>query len=287
MSPSAPAAAPTPLAPVLRIDRLEVMHLGSGRWTIDERTTGEGYFDVVHLVAGSARLGTEPPLLCAGELAVMVGGSRVTIEVADDAELIIVRIPETAAGPHAQALRSAAGRVLAAEQGTSGLVAHLLRGLAAQSDACTEHPVRLAQHVVGLVGLMCLDAGDEDGNWRPAMLREAVDYIEDHLGELDLTPDRIAAAQNISTRTLHRLFEREGMTLGAWIRTRRLEHCRIELVDPAHLGTSVSTIGARWGLWDAAHFSRLFKATYGASPRAYRQAAVDGRAADTELRASA
>ena len=33
----------------------------------------------------------------------------------------------------------------------------------------------------------------------------------------------------------------------------------------------MSGIGARWGLWDAAHFSRLFKATYGISPRAYRE----------------
>ncbi|MCS0498879.1 helix-turn-helix domain-containing protein [Protaetiibacter mangrovi] len=262
-------------APAVRIDRLEVMRLAAGRWTVDERGAGEAYFDVVHLVAGSARLGTEPPLLCSGELAVIAGGGPVVIEVADGAELIIVRIPEGTAGPHAHAMRAAAGRVLATEQGTSGLVAHLLRGLAAQGEACTEHPVRLAQHIVGLVGLMCLDAADDDAGWRPAMLRDAVEYIEQNLGDLDLTPDRIAAAQNISTRTLHRLFEREGMTLGGWIRARRLEHCRIELVDPAHLGASVSAIGARWGLWDAAHFSRLFKATFGASPRAYRQAALD------------
>ena len=282
-----PAAHPaTPSSPV-RIDRLEVIALTCGSWLLEERPGGEPCFDVVYLVAGTARLGTEPPVLTQGELAVMSVAPRVRIDVLEGAELIIVRIPEGAAGPHAQALRAAAGRIQAAVQGTSGLVAHLLRGLAAQGEARTEHPARLAQHLVGLIGLMCLDSGEDDGAWRPTMLRDALDYIELHLGELDLTPDRIASAQNISTRTLHRLFEREGMTLGTWIRARRLEHCRMDLVDPGLTDMSVSAIGSRWGLWDAAHFSRLFKSTFGASPRAYRQAAFAGRTSASALAASA
>jgi len=280
------ASAVTPPPPV-RIDRLEVIALSSGSWLLEERPGGEPCFDVVYLVAGTARLGTHPPVLTQGELAVMSVAPRVGIEVLDGAELIIVRIPEGAAGRHAQALRSASGRVQAAVQGTSGLVAHLLRGLVAQGEARTEHPARLAQHLVGLIGLMCLDSGEEEAAWRSSMLRDALDYIEDHLGELDLTPDRIAASQNISTRTLHRLFEREGMTLGAWIRARRLEHCRMDLIDPAHADVSVSAVGARWGLWDAAHFSRLFKSTFGASPRAYRQEALAGRPSAPAMAASA
>ncbi|QNO36896.1 helix-turn-helix domain-containing protein [Protaetiibacter sp. SSC-01] len=285
MTTPAPAAVP-PTA--VRIDRLEVFSLTAGNWTLGDRPGGESYFDVAYLVAGVARLGAEPPALGPAQLAVLCGSGRVRVDVAGDAELIVVRVPESAAGPHAPALRAAAGRVQVAATGTSGLVAHLLRGLAAQGQACTDHPARLAQHVVGLIGLMCLDAADDDptSGWRSSMLRDALDYIEEHLGELDLTPDRIAAAQNISTRTLHRLFEREGMTLGAWIRTRRLEHCRTDLADPAQAGVSVSAIGARWGLWDAAHFSRLFKSTFGASPRAYRQAAL-GSTGASELRASA
>ena len=55
-----------------------------------------------------------------------------------------------------------------------------------------------------------------------------------------------------------------------WIRTRRLEQCRRMLSDPVHAGRSVSEIGARWGLPDAPHFSRVFKAAYGVSPRQFR-----------------
>lgn len=287
MSPSAPASAPALSAPAVRIDRLEVIRLRGGHWTLEGGTAYSTCFEVIYLVSGAARLAGDPPLLQAGELAVMSIRHRLHVELDEGTELIIVRIPEAAAGPHAQTLRAAAGRVLAAGQGSSGLVAHLIRGLAAEGFSATEHPNRLAQHVVGLIGLMCLDAGDDETGWRSTMLRDAIDYIEDHLGELDLTPDRIAAEQNISTRTLHRLFEREGLTLGGWIRTRRLENCRAELVDPAHLGMSVSAIGARWGLWDAAHFSRLFKSTFGASPRSFRQDVLNGRPEHAGLRASA
>ena len=34
---------------------------------------------------------------------------------------------------------------------------------------------------------------------------------------------------------------------------------------------SVADIGSRFGLTDAAHFSRLFKQAYGAGPREYRR----------------
>jgi len=282
MSLAATVATP---ASVVRIDRLEVVRLAPGHWRLDD-DAGGACFRVIHVVRGGSRWEPGPTLLEAGELAVISERGRILIDVAPDTELIIVRIPEAAAGTHIHAIRGAVGRVIPSEQGTSGFVAHLLRGLAAHGETNADHAIRLAQHVVGLIGLMCLDVHDDDA-WRSTMLCEAVDYIEEHLGELDLTPDRIAAAQNISTRTLHRLFEREGMTLGAWIRIRRLEHCRAELVDPRHHSTSVSAIGARWGLWDAAHFSRLFKATFGASPRAYRQAVVDHREIEPSLRRSA
>ena len=39
---------------------------------------------------------------------------------------------------------------------------------------------------------------------------------------------------------------------------------------PRNAGESISTIAARWGLADSSHFSRLFRATYGMSPREFR-----------------
>jgi hypothetical protein len=50
-----------------------------------------------------------------------------------------------------------------------------------------------------------------------------------------------------------------------------LERCRRDLLDPSLGDVPVSAIAARWGLTNAAHFSRAFRAAYGASPVEYRR----------------
>jgi AraC-like DNA-binding protein len=95
-------------------------------------------------------------------------------------------------------------------------------------------------------------------------------FIEENLGDPDLTPGMIAAAHYVSVRYLHKLFETESATVAEWIRRRRLERCRRDLLDPALRALPVSAIAARWGLLNAAHFSRAFRAAYGAAPQEYR-----------------
>ncbi|MEJ6488925.1 helix-turn-helix domain-containing protein [Leucobacter sp. USCH14] len=103
------------------------------------------------------------------------------------------------------------------------------------------------------------------------LLQKMTSYIESHLGDTDLTPSTIAAAHYISTRHLHSLFREADTTVSTWIRERRLERCRADLLDPVLRDRTVSTIAARWGFTDAAHFSRVFKAAFGASPSELRR----------------
>jgi AraC-like DNA-binding protein len=106
---------------------------------------------------------------------------------------------------------------------------------------------------------------------RQVLLMQVQAYILCHLGEPTLTPNTIAAAHHISTRTLHAVFEAGELTVAAWIRDRRLDRCRRDLTDPGCDHLPVGAVGARWGLADPAHFSRMFRMVYGMSPRAYRQ----------------
>jgi AraC-like DNA-binding protein len=96
-------------------------------------------------------------------------------------------------------------------------------------------------------------------------------FIEQNLGETDLSPGIVAAAHHVSVRYLHRLFEAQDTTVAAWIRQRRLERCRRDLADPAFVAVPVSAVAARWGLPDSAHFSRLFRRAYGLPPAEYRR----------------
>ncbi|MDJ1137706.1 helix-turn-helix domain-containing protein [Streptomyces iconiensis] len=97
-----------------------------------------------------------------------------------------------------------------------------------------------------------------------------LEYIRAHLAEHDLSAARIAAAHGISVRHLYVVLARSGVSLGDWIRTRRLAECQRELADPAGRHRTVAAVGRGWGFADAAHFSRVFKQAYGLSPRAWR-----------------
>lgn len=96
-------------------------------------------------------------------------------------------------------------------------------------------------------------------------------FIDQHLADPTLTPETIAAAHHLSTRTLHRLFQTHDTAVAAWIRTRRLDRCRRDLADPILHEHSIQTIATRWGFTNPTHFSRIFKNAHGVSPRAYRQ----------------
>ncbi|MDT7600365.1 MAG: AraC family transcriptional regulator, positive regulator of tynA and feaB [Pseudonocardiales bacterium] len=103
------------------------------------------------------------------------------------------------------------------------------------------------------------------------VLRAAMEaWIDRHLAATNdtaVTPASIAAAHGVSVRTVHRTFESTGRTVGAVIRSRRLARARAEL---AGRGEPISVIARRWGFSDSSHFTRAFRARYGATPSDYR-----------------
>ncbi|MEU5414728.1 helix-turn-helix domain-containing protein [Streptomyces clavifer] len=95
-------------------------------------------------------------------------------------------------------------------------------------------------------------------------------YLRKHLADPDLSAARIAAAHDISVRHLYAVLSRSGISLGDWIRTRRLAACRRELAGPNGRLRTIAAIGRSWGFMDATHFSKVFRQAYGISPRAWR-----------------
>ncbi len=105
------------------------------------------------------------------------------------------------------------------------------------------------------------------------------EYVERHLGDLDLSAERIARAHFVSVRYLHRLFEGEGITVGRLIQRLRVEQCARELARRGRVSPSIAVVAARWGFRSAAHFSRAFRAVHGCSPQQWRRAAMTTDAA--------
>lgn len=133
---------------------------------------------------------------------------------------------------------------------------------------------RLASNVVDLLGSVVAselhDLADVLDDGKSRQIRRIQQYIDQHLADVELNPGSIANAHFLSLRSLHSLFAETGHTVSEWIRLRRLERCRRDLADPLQLRVPVGAVGARWGLPDAAHFSRVFRMQYGCSPTAFR-----------------
>lgn len=138
--------------------------------------------------------------------------------------------------------------------------------------------VRLAGNVVDLLTTVMadeLDTGAEAADERSRLWAEVIAHIDAHLADPQLSPGSIAAAHFMSVRALHQLFE-GGQSVAGEIRRRRIERCRTDLADPLLAHVPVAAIGARWGLSDPAHFSRLFRRVVGEPPALYRRTALGG-----------
>jgi AraC-like DNA-binding protein len=107
------------------------------------------------------------------------------------------------------------------------------------------------------------------------LFERIIRFIDDGLIDSSLTPTAIAQAHGISVRYLHLLFSRRGITVGGWIRNRRLEACIRALSNPRKQ-RSVTELALKWGFFDAAHFSKAFKSAYGISPASYRRGCKRG-----------
>ncbi|MFD7431151.1 helix-turn-helix domain-containing protein [Streptomyces sp. NPDC059818] len=135
------------------------------------------------------------------------------------------------------------------------------------ADAVVEPSIELVRAVVAS------QLGDSDLARAPleaTLSLRIMQYVRAHLADRDLSATRIAAAHGISVRRLYAVLAQSGVSLGDWIRSRRLEECRRELTGPERRSRTIAAIGRRWGFVDATHFSKVFKRAYGVSPKAWR-----------------
>jgi len=199
--------------------------------------------------------------------------------VGDSSAVVALSFPSSAVGVPSARLRDAAARVIDASQGVAAIFVSLLRSLS--TDAISPSHLQVALHLSDAVTallsatLISADPSDAGGVARgEAVLLAARRWIEENLHDPNLSIAGIAAAQHISVSYLQKLFAADGHSVTGWIRERRCERCRRDLADPAQQSTAIAQIAERWGFTSAAHFSRLFKRSFGLSPRDYRTAAL-------------
>jgi AraC-like DNA-binding protein len=166
------------------------------------------------------------------------------------------------------------------QRGLEALVSGFLGRLSSEAEFLSGHDARgLDDNVISLLTTL-LNQYFERGptvfttTRRRTLVMQIQHYIEKNLADPALTPTSVAEAHYISRRYLHKIFEREGCTVAAWIRRRRLEMIYRDLANPLLAELSVSAVGARWGLVNASRFSRVFRDAYGHSPSEHRFSAL-------------
>lgn len=90
-------------------------------------------------------------------------------------------------------------------------------------------------------------------------------YIAENLGDEDLSLERIAVEQNMSVRTLSRIFAQDGTTPIAWLQKQRLAKAYSLLTEKRC--RSVTDAAFDCGFKDLSHFGRSFKRAFGITPR--------------------
>lgn len=101
-------------------------------------------------------------------------------------------------------------------------------------------------------------------------LGQAQQYILKNLHDCELSVEKIALAQRISVRYLHKLFEKVDCSASVYITRLRLSRCNEALLDRHQRNLNVMEIASLWGYTDPSTFSKAFKREYGVSPAHHR-----------------
>ncbi|CAB3756526.1 helix-turn-helix domain-containing protein [Paraburkholderia humisilvae] len=130
---------------------------------------------------------------------------------------------------------------------------------------------RLAEQCVDLMDVLLDDrSGPVLGRSNVVTVRRAKQLISRHIGDPDLSVERIAAELNMSTSSLTRALHASGLSVMRYAWSLRLEHAAYRLrADSSH--GAIKAIAYQCGFTSHAHFSRVFKARYDMTPREYAE----------------
>jgi AraC-like DNA-binding protein len=190
-------------------------------------------------------------------------------------ELLLLIMPRALLGARRDAVFARTARCTAAASPLGSIAGHFFREL--WDVLGTDSPVRggddLAEAAIAIARSLHADEPAERRLSAAALLPRIKGYIQEHLADPGLGPESIARANYISVRYLHKLFAAEPESVCQWIRRRRHEACRRDLVDPSLAGHTIAEVAMRWALPNSAYFSRAFRDAYGCTPTEWRNRA--------------
>jgi AraC-like DNA-binding protein len=134
----------------------------------------------------------------------------------------------------------------------------------------------LTEQLLDLITLFFFVPGSthaqDESSVRAAHLQRALAFINANFGECDLSPLKIAQACGISVSYLHHLFSATETSVEAAVFKERLQKSKLLLMSPQNMHLSIGMIAYMCGFTHPAHFSRIFRQSFGCTPREFRGA---------------
>ncbi|MFD8704108.1 helix-turn-helix domain-containing protein [Kitasatospora sp. NPDC059648] len=282
MNQSGPSPTPETPAPEAEVHQLDPASRDGGDTCVDILSPPPGtdpedcLYVALHLHgAASVRRGGASTVLAPGDLLISASPHPAGLMRGSECRMVRFRVPCFYLGVRQSDVRRAGGLMARGNEGTGSLASQFLRTLAAQARAHRARPGNhLARSASDIVAVLVDELLDRENPEHPTgtaeLLSRIRSHIEENLADPGLSPESIARSQHISVRYLHKLFQQDGMTVGQWVRRRRLDACRRELERPSRRQTSVSAVAHRWGFVSHSHFSRAFRDAFGVSPREWQ-----------------
>ena len=203
-----------------------------------------------------------------GDLALYDAGRPFVHDLAVDS-MLLVRIPRKAMTSRLPGVESMMNIAIARDRPISSVFKGMLReAMAMRPDAPQVAQARLASAFVDTLAsameteVQC-DQGEMSAHY-DRVYRHALNYMDAHLDDCELTAARIALSLNVSARTLSRVFARHGLAPMQELWRRRLEHS-FTLLSERRV-KMVTQAAYQCGFSDMSHFSRVFRKTFNAAP---------------------
>jgi AraC-like DNA-binding protein len=247
------------------------------------------------LIEGEATLSYEDRVihLQPGDIAYGPTFAEANLRFTSDFRQLFVNAPRLILNPRVFAPLSLKLGYLPGRSGINQVLSGMLRSLADVIDQISSEDLRpvelsLTEFLITALGgeKRVFGLGGVTGA-RASRLHRICQGIEAVLGNPGLTLSMVAERERVSSRYLQKLFTEAGNSFSHYLRTRRLDRCRADLISPLHAELSISEICFRWGFNSSAHFSRVFHQEFGLSPRDYRRLGGKSDERDTAARAPA
>lgn len=217
-----------------------------------------------------------------GQLALMTTGQPYTTTYRQHSHRLIVRIPNQLFRERLANSEECVTIGNLPQTGLGRVVVELVKSIAAESPHLPlTDQYTLTQSLLELTGALTrtdIKPRETKRDVRHAELFSRIlSFLEREFMDSELTPEKIARANGISTRYLHSLFRQSGTTVQRWVWERRLRAARKDLLDPSLAQTRISNIAFQRGFTDSAHFSRSFRNRFGISPSKLRNLATESQ----------